>query len=465
MFTRRSQICTRRFGLDGPSETLEEIGERYGVTRERIRQIVEKSIKQLQGAPFAAAFRRCVETVLNERECVTVAELGTLSPWFASIDERGLKPLVEAFVPKWTFGSFVSIVPAAELEHVIATMYKRADALRHVNDPESAIDQLAINVACETGHRKLAKTLAALAKACFSTRRRSFTDFVHAYVAASAIPVRLADVIAAGERRGFTVSAGQARNAVSACNGVFALGGSKFGTFAQLFPAPAPELDTLARRAESMVRAKPHRQFHAGELLEDALRHLPREAAFVPDDYALAALLRTRTALSYLGRMIFSAQAQAQRLELAPLARRVLEEAGQPLPLATLLQEMRKYRGVSRYSIQAVLDQLIEVKHGAWGLPGRDENAHAEPVALVKTPADTTAQAILIEDAFAALRPAESIAVVELRGRLVERGSEEAQDLDAGRLRALLATDERFHVSARGFVRLSEPRLDERAAS
>jgi len=97
-------------------------------------------------------------------------------------------------------------------------------------------------------------------------------------------------------------------------------------------------------------------------------------------------------------------------------------------------------------------------------LPGRDENAHAEPVALVKTPADTTAQAILIEDAFAALRPAESIAVVELRGRL-ERGSEEAQDLDAGRLRALLAMDERFHVSARGFVRLSDPRLDERAAS
>ena len=40
---RERQIITRRFGLDGRTETLEQIGEFLGITRERVRQL-EKAI-------------------------------------------------------------------------------------------------------------------------------------------------------------------------------------------------------------------------------------------------------------------------------------------------------------------------------------------------------------------------------------------------------------------------------------
>lgn len=40
---RERQIITRRFGLDGKTETLEQIGEFLGITRERVRQL-EKAI-------------------------------------------------------------------------------------------------------------------------------------------------------------------------------------------------------------------------------------------------------------------------------------------------------------------------------------------------------------------------------------------------------------------------------------
>lgn len=48
--TRNRDIIARRFGLKtGKKETLESIGENYGITRERVRQIEEASIKQLKG--------------------------------------------------------------------------------------------------------------------------------------------------------------------------------------------------------------------------------------------------------------------------------------------------------------------------------------------------------------------------------------------------------------------------------
>ena len=46
---RESSILALRFGLSGDQEmTLEDIGERFGVTRERIRQIQELALKKLR---------------------------------------------------------------------------------------------------------------------------------------------------------------------------------------------------------------------------------------------------------------------------------------------------------------------------------------------------------------------------------------------------------------------------------
>jgi RNA polymerase primary sigma factor len=47
---REAKILRARFGLDdGSQQTLEEISERYGVTRERIRQIQDSALRRLRG--------------------------------------------------------------------------------------------------------------------------------------------------------------------------------------------------------------------------------------------------------------------------------------------------------------------------------------------------------------------------------------------------------------------------------
>lgn len=45
---REAEVVRLYFGLDGQTLTLEEIGEKFGLTRERVRQIKEKAIRRLR---------------------------------------------------------------------------------------------------------------------------------------------------------------------------------------------------------------------------------------------------------------------------------------------------------------------------------------------------------------------------------------------------------------------------------
>lgn len=45
---REAEVLRLYFGLDGQALTLEEIGEKFGLTRERVRQIKEKAIRRLR---------------------------------------------------------------------------------------------------------------------------------------------------------------------------------------------------------------------------------------------------------------------------------------------------------------------------------------------------------------------------------------------------------------------------------
>ena len=49
LLPREAEVLQLRYGLiDGKQHTLEEVGERFGVTRERIRQIETKAIRRLR---------------------------------------------------------------------------------------------------------------------------------------------------------------------------------------------------------------------------------------------------------------------------------------------------------------------------------------------------------------------------------------------------------------------------------
>jgi RNA polymerase primary sigma factor len=58
---RERNVIALRFGLHGgPPQTLEEVGRAFGVTRERIRQIENNTLKKLEHLPEAQALRNAV---------------------------------------------------------------------------------------------------------------------------------------------------------------------------------------------------------------------------------------------------------------------------------------------------------------------------------------------------------------------------------------------------------------------
>ncbi len=54
---RESEVIKLYFGLDGQCLTLEEIGEKFNLTRERVRQIKEKAIRRLRHASRSKTLR------------------------------------------------------------------------------------------------------------------------------------------------------------------------------------------------------------------------------------------------------------------------------------------------------------------------------------------------------------------------------------------------------------------------
>ena len=58
---RERKVIELRFGLDGAQPcTLEEVGQAFGVTRERIRQIENNTLKKLESLPEAQGLKDCV---------------------------------------------------------------------------------------------------------------------------------------------------------------------------------------------------------------------------------------------------------------------------------------------------------------------------------------------------------------------------------------------------------------------
>ena len=59
--TRELQILKLRFGLEKKDYSLREIGEKYGVSRERIRQIQKKSLHKLRAPAEERGLRGYLE--------------------------------------------------------------------------------------------------------------------------------------------------------------------------------------------------------------------------------------------------------------------------------------------------------------------------------------------------------------------------------------------------------------------
>ena len=91
---REREIITRRFGLDGKTETLEQIGEFLGITRERVRQLEKAILIRLKIAADDSkianlpAFEKLVVRQLTENGNILMTKTLTKNIFADQLDAR-----------------------------------------------------------------------------------------------------------------------------------------------------------------------------------------------------------------------------------------------------------------------------------------------------------------------------------------------------------------------------------------
>ncbi len=154
--TRNRDVISRRFGLKtGKKETLESIGKSYGITRERVRQIEEASLKQVREnlnsglAGKVKPFVNLAENILEQAGGVTsednlfakfsgVAKENSTNAvliFFLSLDGR-----LKKFIETDDFNTFWAL-SAQHAESFNKSIFAFIDALKKVSAPiaESAV--------------------------------------------------------------------------------------------------------------------------------------------------------------------------------------------------------------------------------------------------------------------------------------------------------------------------------------
>ncbi|MDO8600916.1 MAG: sigma factor-like helix-turn-helix DNA-binding protein [bacterium] len=87
---RMQEVLRKRFGLKGRQYTLEAIGQEYGVTRERVRQIEEHALKNLAQSRIADFVNPVAEAVYNHLSAQ--GDIAEEKKFFSSVADEKLHP-------------------------------------------------------------------------------------------------------------------------------------------------------------------------------------------------------------------------------------------------------------------------------------------------------------------------------------------------------------------------------------
>lgn len=148
---REREIVARRFGLFDRKETLEQIGEMLGITRERVRQLEKSVVTRLrqsaeQGSlPGVQDFQATVCDKLNEQGCAArVSVLTSMLVDDANREEQARTAFLARLCPDLTvineddhYYSSVAVRSAYEEKALKAAVAKLIDTIKKIGEPET----------------------------------------------------------------------------------------------------------------------------------------------------------------------------------------------------------------------------------------------------------------------------------------------------------------------------------------
>jgi Sigma-70, region 4/Bacterial RNA polymerase, alpha chain C terminal domain len=462
---RSAEIMRARMGWGGSDRTLEDLGQEYGITRERIRQVQKKSLYFLHAHPkLKASLAAALSKLLESRDGpLYIAGLVAEDAWFGQIrhSEQVIPFLIEYLLDRKMFvfelhgRKVVSRLDEDEwlrrIRAARAWLEASVKSRFGLLDCQNAVRALVLGDAPELATELWEKA----SELCHFVPSVAHPDGVLVAYGRAVEPMVLAILEESDRPLHFTVISERIearygeryirRVHNAAAEIALLLGRGVYGIRKHIAVSRSEERRIVAICEDLILNGPEGRQWHSLELLEELSGEI--ESIERLNHYSVSALLLQSTRLKYAGRFIWSVGPSRgsplrPRIDVSEAMLSILREKGTTMTTADIHLELRLLRGLSDTTQIHPRGQLVRVGIAKWGLKDRDL---AIPIALMEP---------LLEELRSILDSRNrALHVSELGKALLHAGAQESWGWD---IQGLAQVDPRFRVASGDLLCLSE---------
>lgn len=393
MDSRQAEVLQRRIGFKGESLTLEQLGQAFGLTRERVRQIQRKAIVWLAKKTTIATdlVDAIAEIFVNRREPVFAAALPVEHRYFRHLRHaaRVVPALLDQIDPGRYFSFEISGSPViariSEQQWTATKGQARAFVSSSVGarlDEETVREALnaLLGGQAQDLSAELWSYVSAFAHFAGPADRRQLVavgrgveQMVQVVLEDADQPLHYSEI---AERVAALYGRQEIRRVANAVADVgILLDRGVYGVSRHL-PLNRAEGEYVASLCEALVEeAGSDRQWHAGDFIENLKDAEPLVARLNP--YEVSAFLQRYSSLHYAGRQVWVRTRSGRggvhmRVDIANAVEAVLAEDNAPLPATEIFRRIRAIRGIGQHVQIHPRGRVVRVGQSLWGLADRD---------------------------------------------------------------------------------------------
>ena len=391
---RDRDIIVSRLGFETPEETLQEVADRYEVSRERIRQIEKKVIQRwIRESIWDDIFDQKISMLLIGRGYpLPVAGVEAVDAWFEGISShiKFISNIIDIIckdrifiieIDKIKYFSLMSkIIWNRIVSEASSTLSSGVGQKWSEEYARSLVQGLLPDTAKEFGTLLWDK----LSPTCHFTSQSDGTNvltsfgggaehIVEAILSEADKPLHYTEIAERASDRNQSIELRRALSAASSVGLLFDRG--TYGLKSHI-PLSESQLARIQSDAEDIIKkGPPGRQWHASEILTEIKNRASSDIQGL-DKYILEITLTESTILRSLGRMTWVASKEPKgetRIDLHQAVVAIVQAAGHPLHADEIKERLSATRGVNEFFQIQQVDPLIRLSRGLWGIKDRDE--------------------------------------------------------------------------------------------
>ena len=395
---RYRTILERRLGYFCETETLEQIGEEFSITRERIRQIQAKATKEIIENEFwdDTLNLKLASLIKNSSGPLYLESLAKLDPWFCGFEGQYdlLANVIDSFSGltvnflKFEAGQAISTMSIDQWREVARTTLESIESTLEAEYNLEDIEMIVESKLSEYNSKNLSEILfdeispnlnfsSNNGEITLTSLGNSISSRLAVILEESETPLHYSEAGKLYEERFGVYKTERSIHAALSLSDFLLFDRGTFGVERHL-PVTLDKLQKIAEFAASIANSDSQRQWHCSELL-DEVQNVGKSSELPNfDKYILNIGLKKFSELKNLGRLVWISDAHdnvdTSRLFIKDAIPRIIRDHGAPMTAQEITEELRKSRGIdSDISMYLSSNSLVaKTAPGRWGLLSRD---------------------------------------------------------------------------------------------